>query len=155
MGSSDLNLVLGTVVFGFLALLMLRVPVLAESPTVSTRFYNSIDIAGFDSCTWGTGKPAPNHEVERVIRDQVESVLKAKGYTLSEESEECRLTSQAIRHGSFAVGTLLIEVYSEKGGVLAWSGKATDLVNYDSKKLMKKIRKVVKAMFKNFPKARK
>ncbi len=101
------------------AMFIIGSPLLALSPTVSTRFHNSIDIAGFGSCAWGKGKPAPNHEVEVVIRDQVESLLEAKGYALTAEPAECRLTSQAIRHGNLPFATLLIEVYDERTGALA------------------------------------
>ena len=136
------------------AMLMISLPLFSLSPTVSTRFHNSIDIAGFGSCAWGKGNPAPNHEVELLIREQVESQLKAKGYALTADPAECRLTSQAIRHEGFPLGTLLIEIYDGGSGALAWQGKATELTNYDLKQIKKKVRKIIKTMFKDFPKAR-
>jgi hypothetical protein len=49
---------------------------------------------------------------------------------------------------------LVIEIHDESTSALAWRGEATGLVNYDTKQLKKKARKVVKEMFMDFPKAR-
>ena len=139
---------------GLLGVVILAAPVFAQSPTISTRFFNSVDIAGFDSCAWGEGQPAANREVEAVIRDQVESLLEARGFEVVAAPADCRVTSRAIREGNFPIGMLVIEVHEQKTGTLAWRGEATGLINFKPKQAKKKVRKIVKTMLKNFPKRR-
>jgi len=127
---------------------------LAGSPTITTRFFNSIDIGGFEACSWAEGKPAPNLEMETVVRSQVEESLEAKGYEIAFETADCTVATQAIRKGDFPIGMLVIEVSEKSTGRLAWRGEAAGLVNYEAKQLKKRVRKAVKEMFKDFPKAR-
>ena len=126
----------------------------AGSAEVSTRFFNSVDIASWTSCSWGPGRAAPNREVEMALRAQIEASLERKGYAMTTGDADCTVRSSAIREGNFPIGMLVVEVHDRVSNLRAWRGEATGLVNYDTKQLKKKARKIVKEMFKDFPESR-
>jgi len=130
------------------------VPAFAKSPTIDTAFHNSVDIAGFRSCSWREGRPAANRQTEETIRAQVETQLEDKGYALVASGADCLVMTQAVRDRHLPVGMLVVDVYDKASGDLAWRGVATAMAKSDPKEVQKLVVKTIKKMFKQFPEAR-
>lgn len=120
---------------------------------VHVRALNSVDITAFRTCSWGEGRPAPDHQVELEIRRNVEEQLGRAGYSIVPDNGDCRLTSHAVGDANFPVGVLMIEMHETSTGRIAWRGEANGLVEGTTKQRMKLVRKIVKRMFKHFPEA--
>jgi len=138
-------------------LLLLGFSLLATSTAFAAEVYvralNSIDITSFEACSWGEGRPAPDHQVETEIRRTVEERLGGTGYAVVSEGGDCRITSHAVGDANFPVGVLMIEIHEVSTGRIAWRGEASGLVEGTTKQRMKRVRKVVQQMFKHFPKS--
>jgi hypothetical protein len=139
---------------GLALILGLATPALCGPPEIETAFHNSVDIAGFRTCSWVDGRPAPNRQVEEVILTQVESELLRLGYAVGGDSGDCTLRSEAIRDGYFPVGMLIISVFDSATGDLAWQSTASGMVKSEPKQIQKLAKKTVKKMFERFPEAR-
>jgi hypothetical protein len=134
--------------------LVVSIPCGASSLNVESRFYNSIDIAAFATCSWLEGEPAQSFQAENEIRSSIQKELEKKGFAMAKENGDCRLRTRAIREQAFPVGVLIVEMYDGPSGKMAWRGEASGLVNYGPKKIPKVIRRTIKALFKPLPKRR-
>jgi hypothetical protein len=144
-----------TAAAGSFVLLLTVTTAVAGPPEVKANFHNSIDIAGFRSCAWKEGKPAPNRQVEETIRSQVRARLEKKGYSLVAGQADCSVVTEVIGDEYFPLGTLIVEVHERATDELAWRGRARGLVDIsDPKETRKFVRKTVKKMFEQFPEAR-
>lgn len=120
---------------------------------VHVRSLNSIDISAFRSCSWREGRPAPDHQVEQAIREAVEEKLQGAGYSVVDDGGDCLIASHAVGDANFPVGVLMVEIHEATSGQIAWRGEANGLVEGSPKERMKLARKVIKRMFKHFPRS--
>ena len=144
-----------TLAGGSLLVLAAVTTALAGPPEVKATFHNSIDIASFRGCSWKEGKPASNRQVEETIRSEVRSRLEKKGYGTLVTEADCWVATEAIGDEYFPLASLVVEVYDRSTGDLAWRGRARGLVDTSDLKAARKfVRKTIKRMFEQFPKAR-
>lgn len=119
---------------------------------IDVQFIGGVDIAAFETWSWGEGSPLPNQEVERAARATIEELMRAKGYTRVEGGADCLITIQAKADEWFDGGLLKIEALDGKTGKPVWRGKAEGAVNVKgTAKRQKLAQRSVKKMFKKFP----
>ena len=122
---------------------------------VESEFVGGADIASAAAYCWKEGQRAPNGEVERAIRAEVDRQLASRGYRATECEAELHVAAYTVKDDSFPGGLMRIEVSMASTGVVAWRGKATGVVAV--KKLKKRQRaatSAIKRMFKPFPESR-
>jgi hypothetical protein len=124
----------------------------AETIEVDVEFHNSVDLQACRTWTWGTGKPAPNYQVEAALHEEIELRLAKKGATKTAEGAGCLVATGSQRNEIFPAGTLVIEIYETSSQRLAWSAVAAAIITDDDPaKVSKVARKVVKKAFEKFP----
>ena len=72
------------------AILLCGAPVRAMF--IDVQFIGGVDIAAFQTWSFGEGSPLPNQEVERAARATFVEQTTAKGYTQVEGQDDCLIT---------------------------------------------------------------
>ena len=119
---------------------------------IDVQFIGGVDIAAFQTWSFGEGSPLPNQEVERAARATIEEQMTAKGYTKVEGKADCLITIHGQADEWFDGGLFKIEALDGKTGKTVWRGKAEGAVNVKStSKRQSLAQRTVKKMFKKFP----
>jgi len=126
---------------------------------VESEFLGSADIASAASYCWKGGTPAPNAEMERIIRAAVDKQLVSRGYRPTECEAELMVAAHTLKDDSFPAGLIRIEVSMASTGAptgkVVWRGTAQGMVAEDKLKARRRIAgSAIKKMFKPFPKSR-
>ena len=125
------------------------VPVVARAEQVTVDYFGSVDFSQLRTWSWAEGAPARRHEFEQLIRSEVEGRLVRKGYQrIDGESADFRVVSHVSTTPPLAV--LRIEVVVD--GELAFLAVASGLDQGKVSKNQKLVRRLIKQMFKEFPK---
>jgi len=136
-------------VAGLAVVIGVATPVLARAEQVTVDYFGSVDFSQLRTWSWGEGAPARRHEFEQLIRSEVERRLSGKGYQRIEgESADFRVVSRVLT--TPPLGVLRIEVVVDGG--LAFLGVASGLDQGKVSKNEKLVRRLIKQMFKGFPK---
>jgi len=132
------------------AIILLVAPAMAMF--IDVQFIGGVDIAAFQTWSFGEGSPLPNQEVERAARATIEEQMTAKGYTKVEGKADCLITIHGQADEWFDGGLFKIEALDGKTGKTVWRGKAEGAVNVKStSKRQSLAQRTVKKMFKKFP----
>lgn len=161
--------------------LLLAALLVAGSATaggVRVDWDDSVDWSQFRTFAWSEGTPAANADTEAKIRSAVRAQLEGKGLTLAEEEPDLlvathaasetrtlvdssqfgygwgnyrRWDSQAKRETKLDVGTLAVDLTDASTMDLIWRGTAAEAITDNLRKLHKKIDKVARKMFRDFP----
>ena len=119
---------------------------------IDVQFIGGVDIAAFQTWSFGEGSPLPNQEVERAARATIEEQMTAKGYSKVEGKADCLITIHGQADEWFDGGLFKIEALDGKTGKTVWRGKAEGAVNVKStSKRQSLAQRTVKKMFKKFP----
>ena len=97
----------------------------AGAIVVESEFVGGADIAGAATYCWKEGRRAPDGEVERAIRAEVDKQLASRGYRARECEAELHVAARTVKDDSFPGGSMRIEVSMASTGEVAWRGKAT------------------------------
>ena len=134
-----------------LLLLGLTAAVARAEVKVEAKFFG-VDFSDAKTYSWKPGVPAPNFEIERAIRQAVEKQLAAKGLQKVDGEADCYVVTTAVRERYFPVGLLRVSVLEGSTASLAWQGMATGVLTTEKlKKRQKRVARVVKKMFQQFP----
>ncbi len=130
----------------------------ARAVVVESEFLGGADIASAAAYCWTKGRPAPNGEMERAIRAEVDKQLASRGYRgyrTTECEAELQVAAYTVKDDFFPGGVLRIEVSMASTGKVAWRGKATGVVVANKPKKRQRVAtSAIKKMFKPFPKSR-
>ena len=119
---------------------------------IDVQFIGGVDIAAFQTWSFGDGSPLPNQEVERAARATIEEQMTAKGYTQVEGQADCLITIHGQADEWFDGGLFKIEALDGETGKVVWRGKAEGAINVQNTgKRQKLAQRTVKKMFKKFP----
>lgn len=138
---------------GWLGIATLLLLVTAGSAMfVDVQFIGGVDIAGFETWSWGKGSPLPNQEVERAARATVEELMAIKGYRKVEGEADFHIAIHGEVDEWFDGGLFKIEAFDGKTRKPMWRGKAEGTVNVQgTSKRQKMAVRFTKKMFKKFP----
>ncbi len=124
----------------------------AAAMFIDVQFIGGVDIAAFETWSWGEGSPMANQEVERAARATIEQQMTAKGYTKVDGKADCHIVLHTKADEWFDGGLFKIEALEGSTGKVVWRGKAEGAVNVQSTpKRQKLAARTVKKMFKKFP----
>jgi hypothetical protein len=133
----------------------LMLPVPAAALFIDVQFLGGVDIAAFETWSWGEGSPLPNQEVERGVRATIEGLMAAKGYVKVDGKADCYIAIHAKADEWFDGGLLKVEAVDGETGKAVWRGKAEGAVEVKSiGKRQAMAQRTVKKMFKKFPERR-
>jgi hypothetical protein len=132
--------------------LALCAPLLGQ--TVETRSFGVADYTVYRTWSWGTGTPAADPRYERHLRERVEHHLGRRDWSRAGADGDLELRTYAASVGG-ALGLLRIDVIDRRSGKLAWQAQASTRIADSAKEkaVLKRIDKIVKAMFADFPRA--
>ena len=139
----------------FVAAAALMLPVPAAAMFVDVQYLGGVDIAAFETWSWGEGSALPNQEVERAVRAVIEGSMASKGYVKVDKDADCYVSIHAKADEWFDGGLLKIEAVDGATGKTVWRGKAEGAVEVKSIGKRKSLaQRTVKKMFKKFPERR-
>ena len=121
--------------------------------TVETAFLGHLDWERSSTYSWQTGTPAMDPGFERLLHDEIDKRLAAKGWILTAGEGDFYVRSDVVRTLSRMIVALRVDVLDPGSEELAWRGMATGVRANHRKQNERAIVRVVKKMFKGFPKA--
>ena len=90
---------------------------------IDVQFIGGVDIAAFQTWSFGEGSPLPNQEVERAARATIEEQMTAKGYSKVEGKADCLITIHGQADEWFDGGLFKIEALDGKTGKAVWTSR--------------------------------
>ena len=145
---------------------------------VSVDYEKSVDFLKFKTYAWLEGTPAPTPMAEKRIRSALDAELSSKGLKRVEGDADIYLVTHAklsvqkhvtgttsgygaYNRGGWAttsmsvhevpVGTLVVDMVDRESNELVWRSIGTDTVSNKVETNEKRLKKVVRKMFKKFP----
>jgi hypothetical protein len=154
-------------------LILLLLPVTAAWPAVVVESYETARFDQFATYSWLQGTPARREEVQQVIRTAVEQELSAHGLQQVDQGADLLVATHASPEGTAALnpdafvyggapwkgwtdrgpiqGALLVDLVDAESKQLIWRGLSTGKVPGSTKKIEKKVIKLIRKMFREFP----
>ena len=145
--------------------------------SVSVDYEKTVDFQKYKSFSWREGTPAPSSISEKRIRNTVTAELETKGLAATEGEADLYVITHAkldvqkhisgtttgygyhrsgfsttsMRVHEVPVGTLVVDLVDAESNDLVWRGIATATLSTKPEKNEKKLKKVTRKMFKEFP----
>jgi len=155
-------------IFAVIACVLLAAAVYAQKVTTDSN--PSAPFGSYGRFAWADGTPAPNPVVEQRVHAMVNAELAWRGLTESNTPDLYVATHavtqqhpQLIVNGfgwgpgaaasveTYAVGTLVVDLYDAHTRQMVWRGVATDSVSDKPQKNTPRINKALQKMFAKYP----
>jgi hypothetical protein len=155
------------------SLILLLLAATAALPAVKVESYDETRFDEFTTYAWIQGTPARREQIERTIRASVELELESRGLQQVDEGADLLVATHASPEGTAGLdpkafvyggapwkgwtdhgpiqGALLVDLVDGKSQRLLWRGLSTGKVPASTEKAEKKVVKLIRKMFREFP----